>query len=190
MSGSVVVRSVVPDDGPALSLFAAQVSQGERRFVKEDLRDLALVSGAADTDPGAHRLIAVDGKRGVIGFAGAYPQAGWSSHVAELRVLVGPQDRGRGVGRALARAALKEVLRLDCSVAYIEVVSEQEALVSMFQDLGFEPVALLPDFVRDEAGELRDLMIMALRLDDQWLLRAVGFDDVAVEDAGFQDVET
>ena len=32
----------------------------------------------------------------------------------------------------------------------------------MFQDLGFEPQALLPDFVRDGAGEFHDLMVLTL----------------------------
>ena len=37
----------------------------------------------------------------------------------------------------------------------------------MFQDMGFEPAALLPDFVRDGAGDFHDLMLLTHRADDQ-----------------------
>ncbi len=103
----------------------------------------------------------------IVGLAGAFAGSGWSSHVAELRVIVGAGHRRRGVGRTLARAALIEALELDCSQAYVEVVAEQDALVAMFQDLGFEPEALLADFVRDGAGEFHDLMLLTHRADEQ-----------------------
>jgi len=72
------------------------------------------------------------------------------------------------IGRDLARGALVEALNLGCRQAYVEVVAEQESLVAMFQDLGFEPAALLPDFVRDSAGEFHDLMLLTHRTDEQW----------------------
>ena len=83
-------------------------------------------------------------------------------------MLVSSNRRGHGVGRALARAALLEALELGCSHAYVEVVAEQEALVAMFQDMGFEPEALLADFVRDGAGEFHDLMLLTHRAGEQW----------------------
>ncbi len=159
------------DDVAAFADFVAQVPEGERRFLKDDL------AGRADADqaPGvvarekwARRLLAVDGQGHVAGFAGAFPGGGWSSHVAELRVLVSEHFRRRGVGRALARAALVEALDMGCTHAYVEVISEQEALVGMFQDLGFEPEALLADFVRDAGGDLHDLMLLTHRAEEQW----------------------
>jgi L-amino acid N-acyltransferase YncA len=72
------------------------------------------------------------------------------------------------MGRALARAALIEALELGCSHTYVEVVAEQEGLVEMFQDMGFEPEALLQDFVRDTAGDYHDLMLLTHRADEAW----------------------
>jgi hypothetical protein len=54
---------------------------------------------------------------------------------------------------------------MGCSHSFVEVVAEQEALVDMFQDMGFEPEALLVDFVRDEAGQCHDLMLLTHRTD-------------------------
>ena len=158
---------MTPDDGPAFARFASGVPDGERRFLKENLEDLEGDFAAAVSDRGVRRLVAVEPDGDIVGLAGAFPGSGWSSHVAELRVIVSANHRRRGIGRALAQAALIEALELGCSQAYVEVVAEQEALVAMFQDLGFEPEALLTDFVRDGAGEFHDLMLLTHRADEQ-----------------------
>ena len=153
--------------------------RAKRRFLKFDLTDPSAAFTAFLGDSDARRLAAVDEDGSIVGLAGAYPGDGWSSHVAELRVLVSATQRRRGMGRSLARAALVEALKLGCTHAYVEVVAEQEALVSMFQDLGFEPEALLLDFVRDGAGEYHDLMLLTHRADDQWgRTQLLGLDEV------------
>ncbi len=148
-------------DVAAFSRFMSCVPAGERRFLKES-HQAAADALADDLRPDARvrRLVAVDERGDVVGVAGAFPGSGWSAHVAELRVLVSAACRRRGVGRQLACAALVEAHGLQCSHVYVEVVAEQEALVAMFQDMAFEPAALLPDFVRDGAGDFHDLMLL------------------------------
>ena len=76
-------------------------------------------------------------------------------------------------------AALLEALELGCSHAYVEVVAEQDALVAMFQDMGFEPEALLADFVRDGTGDFHDLMLLTHRASEQWgRSQVLGLDEV------------
>jgi L-amino acid N-acyltransferase YncA len=165
---AIAVRPLTLDAAAAFLAFAVQVPEGERRFLKEDLTDPEESFAGFLRDSSSRRLAAFDADGKLVGLAGAFPGDGWSSHVAELRVLVSAAHRGHGLGRTLARAALVEALKLGCSHAYVEVVAEQEALVAMFQDLGFEPEALLPDFVRDGAGDFHDLMLLTHRADDQW----------------------
>jgi hypothetical protein len=50
----------------------------------------------------------------------------------------------------------------------VEVIADQTALIGMFGSLGFEPEALLLDHVRDRSGEVRDLMVLANSVDDQF----------------------
>jgi len=173
------VRPMTREDAEAFSRFTSEVPEGERRFLKEDLEKLAQALPATEDHLDARRLVAVDDDRGIVGVAGAFRGSGWSAHVAEIRVLVSAAHRRNGLGRALARAAVVEALELGCSQAYVEVIAEQGALVAMFQDMGFEPQALLPDFVRDVTGEFHDLMLLTLRADDQWRLNQVlGLDEV------------
>ena len=74
-----------------------------------------------------------------------------------MRLVVDPEARGQGLGRALARWALLQALDGGLKKLTVEVVAEQEGAVAMFGGLGFQAEGLLRDHVRDRDGELRDL---------------------------------
>ena len=162
------VRSVSEADREPFVRFVASLSHEELRFLKENLDPAEDALDRMLRVPGPRHQVAVDRSGEIAGVSGAFPGSGWSTHVAELRVVVSNARRGQGIGRALARAALVEALRLGCSHTYVEVVAEQEGLVAMFQDMGFEPEALLQDFVRDTAGDFHDLMLLTHRADEAW----------------------
>jgi Sortase and related acyltransferases len=97
-------------------------------------------------------------------------------------VIVDPDHRGHGIGRALAQHAVLEALSLGLQKMVVEVVADQEATIAMFRSLGFEPEALLKDHVRDRAGGTRDLMVLAHSADDSFAsLAAVGLGDAIGE---------
>ena len=159
------IRQLEDRDRAAMERFIARVPEGDRTFFKENVGDPAIV--AAWTQPGAARAIAVEGDD-VIGYVAVVPLQGWSSHVGEVRVIVDPAARGRGVGRALARHAVLTALELGLTKMIVEVVADQEATVAMFRSLGFDPEALLADHVRDQNGDLRDLMLLAHSVEGSW----------------------
>jgi ribosomal protein S18 acetylase RimI-like enzyme len=159
------IRPLEPGDRAALERFLHRVPAADRTFFKEDVGDPDVV----DTwiRPGAARALAVeDGE--VLGYLAVVPLHGWSSHVGEIRVIVDPEQRGRGIGRALARRAVLEAMDLELTKMVVEVIADQEPTVAMFRSLGFDPEALLTDHVRDRSGELRDLMVLAHSVEEQW----------------------
>jgi ribosomal protein S18 acetylase RimI-like enzyme len=159
------IKPLEPADREALERFLARVPEGDRTFFKEDVEAPEVVD--AWTRPGPARALAVeDGD--VVGYVAVVPLHGWSSHVGEVRVIVDPEHRGRGIGRALARRAVMEAVELDLSKMVVEVVADQEPTIAMFRSLGFDPEALLTDHVRDQSGSLRDLMVLAHSVEEQW----------------------
>ena len=160
------VRRIDPVDRHALERFLDAIPDADRTFLKEDVADPNVV--AAWVRPGGARSIAVDGDGDVAGYVAVIPLHGWSRHVGEVRLVVAPDRRGHGVGRLLARHAVLEALALDLEKLVVEVIAEQEALVGMFRALGFEPEALLTDHVRIRSGELRDLLVLAHSVEQQW----------------------
>jgi len=159
------LRPIEPGDGTALTNFFARIPDSDRTFLKEDVDDPDVVAQWAR--PGTARTIAVeDGD--IIGSVAVVPLHGWSSHVGEIRLVVDPAARGKGVGRALARKAVLDATDLGLAKLVVEVISDQEALVGMFRALGFEPEALLADHVRDRQGDVRDLLVLAQDVEAQF----------------------
>jgi L-amino acid N-acyltransferase YncA len=155
------IRPLERGDREALERFIGRVPESDRTFFKED------VDAAAWAHPGPARVVAVaDGE--VVGYVAVVPLHGWSDHVGEVRVIVDPGRRGRGIGRALARRAVLEAVELDLRKMVVEVVADQAPTIAMFRALGFDPEALLTDHVRDQSGALRDLMILAQSVEAQW----------------------
>jgi ribosomal protein S18 acetylase RimI-like enzyme len=157
------IRAIQTGDRTAMELFLRRIPEGDRTFFKENVEDPEVVD--AWVRPGAARSIAVDGDA-VIGYVAVVPLQGWSSHVGEVRVIVDPERRGNGIGRALARHAVLQALELGLTKMVVEVVADQEPTVAMFRSHGFDPEALLKDHVRDAGGELRDLMILAYAVEE------------------------
>ena len=171
------IRRIEPGDRAALERFLDEIPDADRTFLKEDVADPDVV--AAWVLPGDARSIAVEGGD-VVGYVAVIALHGWSSHVGEVRIVVDPDHRGRGVGQALARHAVLEALELGVAKLVVEVIADQEALIGMFVALGFEPEALLIDHVRDRSGELRDLLVLAHTVAEQWASMAAA----GVVDAG------
>ena len=159
------IRRLESEDREILARFLARVPEGDRTFFKEDVDDPDGVD--AWLRPGPARTIAVEDGR-VVGWMSIVQLHGWSSHVGEVRLIVDPDRRGRGIGRALARRAVVEALDLGLEKMVVEVIAAQEPTIAMFRSLGFDPEALLTDHVRDQAGELRDLMILSHSVQEQW----------------------
>jgi RimJ/RimL family protein N-acetyltransferase len=168
-------RPIEPGDERALTRFFGRIPDADRTFLKEDVDDPAVL--AAWAIPGTARVIAVDDGE-VLGSVAVVPLHGWSSHVGEVRIVVDPDQRGHGIGGALARRAVLDALDLGLAKLVVEVIADQEALIGMFRGLGFEPEALLTDHVRDRSGELRDLMVLANTVEEQFAtMGATGISD-------------
>ena len=132
-SGDGVPTRSQPGDEAALKRFFAQIPDADRTFLKEDVDDPDVV--AAWARPGTARVIAVDDGE-VVGSVAVVPLHGWSSHVGEVRLVVDPEQRGRGIGRGLARQAVIDAVDLGLAKLVVEVISDQTALIGMFRSAG------------------------------------------------------
>jgi ribosomal protein S18 acetylase RimI-like enzyme len=159
------IRPIEAGDGAALSRFFERIPESDRTFLKEDVSDAHVLEDWVQ--PRTGRTIAVeDGE--VVGALAVVPLHGWSSHVGEVRLVVDLAHRGHGIGRQLARQAVLDAVDMRLGKLVVEVISDQAPLIAMFRGLGFEPEALLTDHVRDRSGEMRDLIVLANSVDEQF----------------------
>src|SRR4051795_9069375 len=134
------IRRIEPADRAHLERFLAAIPDADRTFLKEDVRDPAVVE--AWVRPGEARSVAVDDDGQIAGYVAVIPLHGWSSHVGELRLVVAPEVRGRGIGARLAAHALQAAVDLGLRKIVVEVVAVQDGTIAMFNALGFRGEAL------------------------------------------------
>ncbi|WP_196809564.1 GNAT family N-acetyltransferase [Nocardia sp. 348MFTsu5.1] len=161
-----VVTEMTSADIPAVNVFISRVPRGEYLFLKEDLGNPDVIDSWR-TRHGSRVLIATAGDE-VAGLLAVIPGLGWSAHVGELRLVVAPEWRGKGIGAALARRGLQSAVDSGLMKLTTEVLSDQSGVISLFNELGFVGEALLTDQARDETGQLHDILVLAHPVIEAW----------------------
>ena len=176
MSEPIEITPLSAADVNDVWTFFQRVPEGDRTLVKEPVTDLAVVRSWVDDDRAVRHVGRFDGT--VVGYVAVFPGVGWSRHVGEIRLVVDPGLRRRGIGQRLARHALRVALGASLTKVIVEVVASQESTIALFTGLGFRAEALLVDQVQDRAGNFSDLIVLANRTDADWgLLSTVGLDE-------------
>ena len=84
----------------------------------------------------------------------------WSPHVGEIRMVVSPDVRGQGVGRALSQETFALALGAGLEKLSVQMTVDQQAAIALFESLGFKAEALLRDHVRDVDGKKHDIVVL------------------------------
>jgi ribosomal protein S18 acetylase RimI-like enzyme len=156
--GLTGLRRVGSSDTELLAALFAGLPERDRSFLEGrlDRADIA----RWDLDDGSSRwLVGTDDEAHA--FLSVTPHQGWSSHVGELRLIVGDGHRRQGLGRGLARHGLVQGVEMGLSKITVEVAADKEGDIAMFCSMGFRPEALLEDQIRDSDGELHDLVLLS-----------------------------
>ena len=89
----------------------------------------------------------------------------FSAHVGELRVLLGPDVRNMGLGRLLIREAFLVGGEQGLTKLTSQMTLDQDAAITIFEELGFRREAMFQDHVKDDEGNLHDILVMAQEVD-------------------------
>lgn len=105
-------------------------------------------------------LAEVEGK--IVGYGSLHRnEVLWTRHVGEIRVLVSPELRGRGLGKRLAGEVFAIAQELGLKKIVAEMTTDQRGARQVFERLGFRPEALLADYVMARDGRTHDLLVMS-----------------------------
>lgn len=159
------IRAADARDWPRIFPFLSAVVAAGRTYAYPD--DLGSDDARAlwlERPPG-RTVVAVDGDT-VLGSAKMGPnRPGRGAHVATASFLVDPQHRGRGAGRALGEHALAWARAAGYrSMQFNAVVESNTVAVALWQSLGFEVLATVPEAFDDAELGLVGLHLMHRRL--------------------------
>ena len=164
---AITLRPMVKEDEQLLlSLFLA-VPEQERWFLKEDVTSPQTIRAWAD-DLDYRRslpLLALDKDGAIVADALLIRRRGGSrAHIGELRVVVRPDFRGRGLGVTLLRELCDIANDAGLEKVIIEVVEHEKDMLEAAEWMGFYRLAMLDGLAKDQHGKDCALVIMVMPL--------------------------
>lgn len=161
---TLAIRAPQPGDEPALARFAATIPVHDLLFLARDIREPKVQSAwiAAQTSGELLSLIALDGAEAVATVAAHCDRLSWSAHVRDIRLLVAPAWRGKGLGRVLLERAVEAAVAAGATRLTARMTPDQTGAITLFEESGFRAEALLRGQLRDAQGGLHDLAVLAM----------------------------
>jgi RimJ/RimL family protein N-acetyltransferase len=164
LSGTTVqLATMNAGDGAALATFVKTLPAQDLTFVRRDVTHPKVIAAWMQAvDEG--RIVSLTAREGgaLVGCTAIVTDAlSWSRHVGELRVLVAPEWRGRGLGRVLIQECFALALGLGLAKLTVQMTVDQQAAIAVFEELGFRAEAVLRDHVKDRDGRLHDLALLS-----------------------------
>ncbi|WP_239806198.1 GNAT family N-acetyltransferase [Croceicoccus hydrothermalis] len=158
------LRTLDRRDRDAVIAFARDIPLHDLMFLERDIRNPKVVDAWLDQcERGTIRsTLAFSGDRVVGSNALVRDELSWSAHVGEIRILIAPDARGSGLGRALAQDSMDVAQQSGIERLVVRMTPDQTSALSLFADMGFRPEALLRNQVRDARGVTNDIVILAL----------------------------
>lgn len=165
----VLLRPLTHEDRQALLDFFLPVSMDDRRLMRHNVNDAAVVTDwieNLDYDK-VFPLVAVVSDR-IVGEATLHFDEGPSRHRAEMRIFLAKDFRRRGLGNRLIQAIIDLARKRSIYLLEVQIISDQVNVIKAMQKVGFKAVCTFEDYYMLPDGELRDVvhLVMPLRMSD------------------------
>ena len=165
---TLTLRPMTSEDEQALLQFFLTIPEAERWFLKEDVSSPRVIhewASKIDYRQALPLLATTEDGRVVADAALIRRRGGSRAHVAEIRVVVAPEFRQRGLGVLLMRELcdIANDAGLDKIVAEMVAGSEDDAIKAA-EWMGFYKLATLEGMAKDLDGHDCDVIVLVMPL--------------------------
>jgi len=163
IAGRLTLRPLEVTDRAALVEFFRGIPIDERQLFKDDLTRVAVIREWIEKLDYRNilPLLALEGPRIIADITLHRDRRGWARHVARIRLTLDPKHRRKGLARALVLEMVDLCRDLNIAILQPEVLDVQREARLLFEDLGFQCVATLPQHAIDLAGRVHDVLVYA-----------------------------
>lgn len=157
------LRFMTQGDELAIAAFADALPPHDLLFMRRDITQPKVIAAWLRSleDGSITTLLATRNGR-VCGCAAIIrDELSWSPHVGEMRLVLDPGVRGRGLGRAMAEECFAVALGIGVEKLVASMTVDQQAAIAVFEELGFRPEAMLSEHVRDRDGKKHDVALLS-----------------------------
>jgi L-amino acid N-acyltransferase YncA len=160
-------RLMTDEDGDRILQFGRALPEEDLLFLRSDITQPEGVAyWIANLENGTTTTVLALADGAVCGYASVHRSgAPWTRRIGEIRVNVAAASRARGLGRQLVHEIFDVARTLDLRKLSAQMTVQQDRARKIFRELGFQPEAVLHDWVEDRNGRPRDLIVMTYDLD-------------------------
>jgi len=159
---AITIRPLDDDDYQALLAFGAALPQDDLLYLQDDFQNPDIIRrlvNAAAAENWRQIVAVVDGA--IVGYSAVRRLPGWSSHVADISMIVSDGWRRKRLGTLLAQAIFDAARDLKVDKVIVEMLERQNAGRAIFERLGFHVEGILSLHARDRHGQRHNLLILA-----------------------------
>lgn len=170
----VEIRPLRPDDRDRLFSFFRELSRRDRRFFKHDVSQREVITNwCANLDydrvlpllalvrQGGHQRVVADGTLHT-------ERHGWSTHVAEIRMVIARKYRKKGLGKILLRELYDRAVERGVEKIQSLVRADDQHAIALLQRLGFKEEAVFKKHALGHTGRKHDVVVMYNDLGELW----------------------
>src|SRR3954454_15293235 len=161
----VIIRRLLEEDRAALLAFGANLPEDDRLYLEDDLQSQEIITRLVNAHAAENwrQIVALDGER-IAGYGAVRRLPGWSSHVADIQLIISADVRREGLGTIMAQALFDVARELRVAKVIVEMVEEQSFGRAIFERLGFRVEGMLSQHVRDRYGAEHNLLVLAYHI--------------------------
>lgn len=166
----VTIRNMHPDDVEPSFTFFCELPDEDRKYLRLDVTRREVVERRTTELDGSRveRIVVVHEDEIVADGSLELQGHGWGDKVAEVRLIIARPWQRFGLGTLMARELFHLASKHRMDRIVVRLMRPQVGAHRIFQRLGFHEEFLIPEHVRDQAGEWQDLIIMRCPLEDLW----------------------
>jgi len=159
----ITLRLMEASDSDEVLVFARSLPPDDLLFLRRDITLPEVVEQwVRDIEEGRTITVLAEDAGKLAGYGALhFNEVLWTGHVGEIRMLVAPDYRRLGLGSRLASELFAVAKNLGLKKIMVQMTPDQQGARVTFERLGFQPEAILADFVLDREGRTRDLLIMS-----------------------------
>ena len=161
----VLLRPLNAEDRQSLLNLFLPVPMDERRFMRHDVNNPQIVNSFIDdlNYEKVYPLISLIGDR-IVGIGTLHFFEGCARHRGEIRIFLSKDFRRRGLGTKMTQALIEYAKRKSLYLIEVQVVRDLTSDIKAMQKVGFETGCTVEDYFMLPSGEMRDVVLMTLRL--------------------------
>jgi L-amino acid N-acyltransferase YncA len=90
---------------------------------------------------------------------------GWMRHVGEIRIVVSPDFRNRGLARTMFTELIQTAAEAGLDKLTAEMAASQTEAIEVFRKMGFKDETTLKGYIKDARDKVHDLLILTLDIE-------------------------